>query len=217
MGDVRKLWIEGPAGRLEAALRGADGARAAVVIAHPHPLHGGTLHNPVIFHADRELNRAGMITLRFNFRGAGDSDGGHDDGRGEVDDVAAAVNWLAGLTRGLPLLFVGYSFGSVCGIRHAVENAVVAAVIALGLPVGRYDLEEARRLARPFAVVQASDDEFGSPEEVRRALDGAQPEPELHVVEDTSHLFPRRASDAALAVVAAAESLLRSLGTRRTG
>ncbi|HVQ34470.1 MAG TPA: alpha/beta hydrolase, partial [Candidatus Bathyarchaeia archaeon] len=90
MSHVQKLFIAGPAGRLEAALRTADAPRAAVVLAHPHPLYGGTLHNPVIFHSDRELNRAGFATLRFNFRGVEGSEGFHDDAVGEVGDVAAA-------------------------------------------------------------------------------------------------------------------------------
>ena len=93
MGDVRRLWIEGPTGKLEAALRPTGTPRAAAVIAHPHPLYGGTLHNPVVFHADRELNRMGLWTLRFNFRGVGESDGFHDEGRGEIADVGACAAW----------------------------------------------------------------------------------------------------------------------------
>ena len=82
MSDVQKHWIKGPVGRLEAALRVASPARAAALVVHPHPLYGGTLHNPVVYHSDRELNRAGLTTLRVNLRGAGDSEGAHDEGRG---------------------------------------------------------------------------------------------------------------------------------------
>lgn len=210
--EVRKLWIEGPAGRLECALRVARGARAAAVVAHPHPLHGGTLHNPVIFHADRELHRAGWTTLRFNFRGVGSSEGEHDGGRGEVGDVAAAVSWLRGVAGGRPLVAVGFSFGSLCCIRHALDDATVAAVVAIGLPVRRYPIEGVRRLGRPFGVVQAEHDEFGTPDDVRPLLAEARPEGKLWVVEDTSHLFPRRAPDAAAAVVESASTLLADAG-----
>lgn len=130
--EPRKLWIEGPAGPLEAVLRASCPPRAGAVLAHPHPLHGGTLGNSVIFHADRELNRAGLTTLRFNFRGVGASAGAHDAGRGEVDDLAAAASWLAGLTPRQPLLVVGYSFGAWCAIRHAARSSSVAGVIAIG-------------------------------------------------------------------------------------
>ena len=118
MSDARTVAIEGPVGKLEAAVRESDDPPGAVVLAHPHPLYGGTLHNPVVFRADRELNRAGLTTLRFNFRGVEGSDGFHDDGRGEIGDVAAAALWLRALVPGKPLILVGYSFGSRCVIAR---------------------------------------------------------------------------------------------------
>jgi hypothetical protein len=180
-------------------------ARAAAVLAHPHPLYGGTLHNPVIFHADRELARAGWTTLRFNFRGVGTSEGTHDDGRGEVDDLAAAASWLRGVAIALPLVVVGYSFGSWCAIRHAASDRGVAAVVAIGLPVRAYGIREIPRTGRPLAVVQGSEDEFGGPEEVRTLLGRADPPGELTVVPGASHLFPGRAAEVAAAVLEAAE------------
>ena len=207
MAEVRKLWIEGPAGRLECALRVASPARAAAVLAHPHPLHGGTLHNPVVFHADRELHRAGWTTLRFNFRGVGTSDGAHDDGRGEVGDVAAALSWLRGVAPGVPLLAIGYSFGSWCAIREAVADPSVAAVVAIGLPVRVFGFEKIARLDRPLAVVQGSEDEFGSPEEVRAVLDRAKTPVELIVIPGATHLFPGKIQEAAEAVREGAERL----------
>jgi alpha/beta superfamily hydrolase len=208
MGAVRRLWIQGPAGRLEAALRpGRDGAGVAV-LAHPHPLHGGTLHNPVVFHADRALNRSGLTTLRFNFRGVGTSEGEHDEGRGEVEDVAAAVRWARTLLPDVPCVFVGYSFGSWCGIRHAVLDPGVTAVVAIGLPVKKYAFEVIGQLGRPFAVVQPEHDEFGTPQEIRRFTDLADPPALILVVPGTSHLFPGRAAEAGSRVVEAASALL---------
>ena len=211
MGHARKLWIEGPVGRLEAVLRAATAARAAAVLAHPHPLHGGTLHNPVIFHADRELNWAGLTTLRFNFRGTGSSAGRHDDGRGEVHDLAAAASWLRGVAPSVPLLLVGYSFGSLCSIRHAVSDPRISAVVAIGLPVASYKFEEIAELSQPLAVVQGGLDELGSPEDVRELLARRRKTADVRVVEGATHLFPALAQTAAREVTKAIESLLRSV------
>ncbi len=211
MGEVRKLWIEGRAGRLEARLRLAAPSRAVAVIAHPHPLHGGTLHNPVVFHSDRELNRVGLSTLRFNFRGVEDSDGEHDEGRGEEHDVAAAVAWMRAMAIDVPLIVVGYSFGSLCGIRHAARNRTVAAVIAIGLPVGRYPTDEVSRLDRPVAVVQGGEDSFGSPEEIEPLLKAARPEGRLWVIRGAPHLFPGRAAEVGETVAEAADWVLSKL------
>lgn len=211
VGECRRLWIEGPAGRLEAALRVALPDRGIAVVAHPHPLHGGTLHNPVVFHADRELNRAGWTTLRFNFRGVGASEGVHDDGRGEADDVGAALAWLRGLAPAAPRVLVGFSFGSVCCIRHAAGDPGIAAVLAIGLPVRVYDLGELTRLRSPLAVVQAEHDEFGTPGEVERRLERAGVIGSVRTVPGTSHLFPGRAPDAGKAVTAAVEAVFPSL------
>lgn len=210
MGDAAQLWIQGPAGRLEAALRLACPARASAVLAHPHPLFGGSLHNPVVFHADRELNRAGFLTLRFNFRGVGSSQGLHDEGRGEVDDVAAAVSWLRRIAAGLPLLLVGYSFGASCAIRYAAREPAARGIVAIGLPLRYLSRDEVGRAPGPLAVVQGEEDEFGSPREVREAIAPLAPLARVYEVPGAPHLFPGRAADAAALVVEAARWCLRS-------
>ena len=212
MSDARKLFIDGPAGRLEAALREAAGPRALAVLSHPHPLYGGTLDNPVIFHADRELNRAGLTTLRFNFRGVQGSDGFHDDGRGEIEDVAAAASYLRSLhpVRAVPLLLVGYSFGSRCSVYHALNDPTVAGVVAIGLPLRIWNFDDVLTLGRPIAVIQGSDDEFASPAEVRAFLERTTPPGTLCVVDGTGHLFPGRAAEAAERVVGATEWVLEA-------
>jgi alpha/beta superfamily hydrolase len=215
MSEVRKLWIPGPAGALEAALRVSCPARAGAVVAHPHPLHGGTLHNPVVFHTDRELFRRGFTTLRFNFRGVGTSEGAHDEGRGEVEDLAAAASWLRGVALGLPLFLVGYSFGSVCSIRLAQNDRSITALIAIGLPVREEPLDEIARIGQPLAVVQGSDDEFGSPEEVETVLRRAGSRAKLLELPGSSHLFPGRAAEAGALAADAAERMLRELADSR--
>src|SRR5258706_13719972 len=142
MGDVRRLRIDGPAGKLEAALREAADPPGAVVLAHPHPLYGATMGNPVVFHADRELNRSGLTTLRFNFRGVEGSDGFHDEGRGEIGDVAAVAGYALRLVTGKPLILVGYSFGARCVVAHAIADRSVSGVVAIGLPVRIWGFED---------------------------------------------------------------------------
>ena len=232
MSEVRKLWIPGPAGRLEAALRWPSEAppRALAVLAHPHPLYGGTLHNPVVFHADRALHEAGLGTLRFDFRGAGGSEGAHDEGRGEVDDVGAAVSWLRGLAPGRPMILVGYSFGAWCALRHAARDPSVTGVVAVGLPVEIYAFDGSpgkgpagiapvslASLGRPLAVVQGQDDDLGTPEKVRAVRSGTRPEARLRIVPATTHLFPGRAPDAAREVAAAVEEMLAPAGADQAG
>ena len=205
---LRKLWIPGPVGRLEATLRGATRTRGAAVVAHPHPQHGGTLDNPVVFHSDRQLFRAGLSSLRFNFRGVGSSDGQYDSGRGEVEDLGAAVSWMRDVVAGVPLFVVGYSYGALCGIRHAIGDPKIAGLIAIGLPPRRYDLAEIEKLPCPMAVVQGSRDEFGSLEEVRSALRRASATAELRVIRGSGHMFTDTARRAGGAVVESVESML---------
>lgn len=211
MTELRKLFIEGPAGKLECLLRLHPNPIAAAVVAHPHPMHGGTMDNAVIFHSDRELHRAGFTTMRFNFRQAGKSEGTHDEGIGEVKDVAAAASWLRGLAPTVPQLLVGYSFGSWCGIRFAATSNFISGVIAIGLPTRRFEFEELSNFPLPLTVIQGSEDEFGTPDEVKPYLDRVQGPTELHVVEGAPHLFPRRAREPAALVVKSAEKILLQL------
>ena len=208
MAEPRKLWIPGSAGKLEAIVRFGTTPRAAAVVAHPHPQYGGTMHNSVIFHSDRELHRAGFQTLRFNFRGVEESEGEHDGETGGVEDVAAAASWLRGVTEGIPLLLVGFSFGAMCVLRHTLNDKHVRGVVTIGLATDRYDYDEAASLARPFAVVQGDQDELANLDRVKEIAAGANPQGELHVIEGTSHLFPGRSRDAAAEVVRAAVAML---------
>ena len=128
--------LRGPAGRLEAILNtGRENAPYAALVAHPHPLGGGTMHNKVVYHTAKAFSSFGLPVLRFNFRGTGLSEGAHDEGRGEVDDVHAAMDWLSGRYPGLPLLFAGFSFGSNVGLRACCGDPRVEGLVGIGLPV----------------------------------------------------------------------------------
>src|SRR5712692_5547476 len=131
---IKSLFLEGPAGRLEALLNaGAESATHAAIVCHPHPMFGGTLHNKVVFHTMKALNSFGFPVLRFNFRGAGLSHGEHDHGNGEVEDVRTALDWLNAEFH-LPIVFAGFSFGAAVGLRAACADARVKSVIGVGVP-----------------------------------------------------------------------------------
>src|SRR5215469_12912712 len=123
--------LRGPEGRLEALLNtGAPDAQYAVLVCHPHPLGGGTMHNKVVYHTMKAFQSFGLPVLRFNFRGTGLSEGAHDHGRGEQDDVRAGLDWLDSNLR-LPIVFAGFSFGSYVGLRVCCSDPRVKAAAAL--------------------------------------------------------------------------------------
>lgn len=199
---IRSLFLEGPAGRLEALLNaGAETATHAAVVCHPHPLFGGTLHNKVVFHTMKALHCFGFPVLRFNFRGTGLSQGEHDHGIGEVDDVRTALDWLDNEYH-LPLIFAGFSFGAAVGLRAACADPRVRATIALGVPVAPVaaDTEEPRvytyeflqSFDTPKLFVSGARDQFG-PRAKLDALVASIPDPKkLVIIEGADHFFEGR-------------------------
>jgi len=199
---IRSLFLDGPAGRLEALLNGgAENATHAAVVCHPHPLFGGTLHNKVVFHTMKALNSFGFPVLRFNFRGAGLSQGEHDQGQGEVEDVRTALDWLDAEFH-LPLIFAGFSFGAAVGLRAACADARVRAVIGVGVPVVPvaadseepriYTLDFLRDCLKPKLFVSGARDQFG-PRAKLEALVASLPEPKkLVIIEGGDHFFEGR-------------------------
>jgi uncharacterized protein len=200
--SIRSLFLEGAAGRLEALLNaGSSRATHAAVVCHPHPLFGGTLHNKVVFHTMKALNSFGFPVLRFNFRGTGLSEGQHDHGKGEVDDVRTALDWLDAEFH-LPLIFAGFSFGAAVGLRAACADERVRAAVGVGVPVVPVaaDSEEPRvytydfvqDCAKPKLFVSGARDQFG-PRAKLEALVASVPEPKkLVVIEGGDHFFEGR-------------------------
>jgi alpha/beta superfamily hydrolase len=194
---IKSLFLDGPAGRLEALLNlGATSATHAAVVCHPHPLYGGTLHNKVVFHTMKALNSFGFPVLRFNFRGAGLSQGEHDNGVGEVDDVRAALDWLDHEFH-LPLIFAGFSFGAAVGLRAACPDARVKAAIGLGLPVapieGRaYDFSFLHDCAKPKLFVSGARDQFGPRAQIEELIQSVPQPRKLVLIEGADHFFEGR-------------------------
>jgi uncharacterized protein len=199
---IKSFSIDGRAGRLEALLNaGAENVTHAAVVCHPHPLFGGTLHNKVVFHTMKALNSFGFPVLRFNFRGTGLSQGEHDHGIGEVDDVRAAFDWLDNELH-LPLIFAGFSFGAAVGLRAACADSRVKAAISVGTPVvpvaadtelpRTYTFDFLHDCAKPKLFVSGARDQFG-PWTKLEALVTSLPEPKkLVVIEGADHFFEGR-------------------------
>ena len=199
---IRSFFLDGPAGRLEALLNaGAANATHAALVCHPHPLFGGTLHNKVVFHTMKALNSFGYPVLRMNFRGTGLSQGEHDHGNGEVEDVRTALDWLDAEFH-LPLILAGFSFGAAVGLRAACADDRVRALIGVGTPVAPVaaDTEEPRvytydflpTCAKPKLLVSGARDQFG-PRAKLEALVASLAEPKkLVVIEGADHFFEGR-------------------------
>jgi alpha/beta superfamily hydrolase len=186
--------LRGPAGRLEAVLNtGRDDALYAAVVAHPHPLGGGTMHNKVVYHAAKAFSSFGLPVLRFNFRGTGLSEGTHDDGRGEVDDVRAALDWMDA-RYGLPLLFAGFSFGSNVGLRACCGDARVRGLVGIGLPVRAEGRDYSYNFLPgcgtvPKLFISGDHDEFSPRGTLEGVLASAQEPKEIVWVAGADHFF----------------------------
>ena len=194
---IRSLFIHGPAGRLEGLLNvGSSEPTHAALVCHPHPLYGGSLHNKVVFHTMKALNSFGYPVLRFNFRGAGLSQGEHDNGIGEVSDVQTCLDWLADEFH-LPMILAGFSFGAAVGLQAACADARVHAVIGLGIPVvpgdeRSYSFDFLSTCAKPKLFVSGARDAF-SPQAKLQQLVGGVPEPKkLLLIEGADHFFEGR-------------------------
>ena len=217
---IRSLFINGPAGRLEALVNsGAETAKHAAVVCHPHPLFGGTMHNKVVFHTMKALNSFGFPVLRFNFRGTGLSEGEHDNGVGEVEDVRAAFDWMDQEFH-LPLIFAGFSFGAAVGLRAACPDPRVRAGIGVGTPVApvaaesqqprEYSFDFLRDCRKPKLFVSGARDQFG-PRVKLEALVASMPEPKkLVVIEGADHFFEGRLRELREAIQAWVEEAISS-------
>ena len=183
--------LPGSAGRIEARYQRqkAPGAPMALVL-HPHPQFGGTMNNPLVYDLFHMFHGLGCTTVRFNFRGVGRSEGVHDHGQGEQDDVRAALGEMERRFPSLPLVLGGFSFGSVMALRVGGADPRLRAVFALGFPI--HSIEDtafvgAVRVSRLF--VQGESDAFGPGGEIARLVEPLPPPRRLVVVPGADHFF----------------------------
>jgi alpha/beta superfamily hydrolase len=150
------------------------------------------MHNKVVYHAMKTLSGFGFPVLRFNFRGAGMSEGEHDRGQGEQEDVGAGLNWLDAAFH-LPMIFCGFSFGAATGLRVACDDQRVVGMISLGTPVGvegrAYTYSFLQDCTRPKLFVNGSRDQYGPTESLKKIVDAAPEPKEMVIVEGGDHFF----------------------------
>ncbi len=156
------LFIPTTHGRLEAILKEPrhQPARGAALVLHPHPLHGGTMHNKVVFRAASALLDAGLVTLRLNFRGVGASTGTHDNARGEGDDARAGLDYLTEHYPDQPITLAGFSFGARVGLEVGVTDERVVRLIGLGTPVNMYDFTFLEACRKSILFLHGVQDKF---------------------------------------------------------
>jgi len=184
-----ELLLPGPTGGLEALLDlpAAEPPRGIALICHPHPQHGGTMHNKVAYMLARSFVGLGVATLRFNFRGVGASQGSFDDGVGETDDAIAMAAWLRARWPGAPFYLGGFSFGAAVAVR-AAASIEPAALVTVALPVSRLNGATAA-LAQPWLLIHGSEDELIELDTLIAWLNQLEPGPVLDVVTGADHFF----------------------------
>lgn len=177
------------------------------LVCHPHPQYGGTMHNSVVYHVAKALRERGLAVLRFNFRGVGRSEGTHDLGRGEQDDVRAALDALLARYPNCPCWLAGYSFGAWVGLRVGIDDPRVDGLLAVGMPVNSLDFGDLERCGKRLAVVQGGGDEHGSELTLRAVIGGLTCPAHLEVIEGAGHFFSDRLEELRAAVGRAADFL----------
>ena len=203
---TERLFIDGPVGRLEAVIeRPGEGAlEGCAVVCHPHPQHGGTMHNKVVHTLVRAFVRSGYEALRFNFRGTEQSDGEYDAGNGELDDALATIEWMRARHASYPLWLAGFSFGAAIAVRAAAATHVDG-LISVAPAISRFATGMESQPDCPWLIVQGDEDELVDVDETVEWFDGLEPGPELLIVPQGEHFFHGRLTelrDAAMGFIA---------------
>jgi alpha/beta superfamily hydrolase len=160
-------------------------------VLHPHPLGGGTMHSKVAFRAAGALNDAGLITLRINFRGVGQSTGEHDEGRGELEDVRVGLDYLEENYRDFDMTLCGFSFGARVGLEVGISDERVVNLISIGTPVDKYDFSFLEACRKSILFVHGDRDEFGEVAKLKEIVAKLVPhtQVQLSVIKGADHFF----------------------------
>ena len=189
---IESLFIPGPAGKLEALLEEPEEStpRAVVLVCHPHPQHGGTMHNKVVYRIARGFRRAGAAVLRFNYRGVNLSEGKYDRGAGERADSEAALEALRSRYPDLPFALAGFSFGSRIVLSMGCEMAdEPLRIVAVGFPAAQRESSGLGTCHRPRVFIQSTQDEFGPVPAMQAYFDSLIGPKELMWVPAGDHFF----------------------------
>ena len=192
---IESLFLAGPAGRLEALLEEPDqSATGIALVCHPHPQHGGTMHNKVVYRVAKGLRRSGHVVMRFNYRGVNLSEGAYAHGEGELEDARIALEVLTSRYPALPLTLAGFSFGSRIVLRMGCAAAdanrpAARRVIAVGFPTVYKDRSFLENCTVPRIFIQSTRDQYGPVDELRPLVE-ALPEPkQLIWIDAQDHFF----------------------------
>jgi alpha/beta superfamily hydrolase len=188
---IESLFIPGPAGRLEAVLEEPEdqAPHEAVLICHPHPQFGGTMHNKVVYRLARGMRRAGAVALRFNYRGVNMSEGSYDNGVGELEDARVALEFLRSRYPELPFSLAGFSFGSRIILRLGCEVPGARRLMAVGFPAGDAASRTLGGCEIPRVFIQSTNDQFGPRDAMESYFGGLEGPKELVWVEARDHFF----------------------------
>lgn len=192
MYPVGNLHIPVPHGQLEGIRKAPRGEpKGVAVVLHPHPLHGGTMHNKVVFRAARALNEAALVALRINFRGVGKSTGEHAEGIGEKEDVVAGIDYLVRNYNGLPVTVAGFSFGARVGLEVGLEDDRVEYLIGIGAPVDSYNFDFLKECRKPLLLVHGERDEIGDVKKVKSIAEelSRHAAVKLKIIKGAGHFF----------------------------
>lgn len=198
--------IAGPVGRLEAlleepALEPGRSLRAAVVFAHPHPLHGGTMHTKAVYRGTKALASIGCAVLRFNFRGVGRSAGSFDNGVGEIEDFRAGLDFMSARYPEADLWTAGFSFGAYVSLTAGARDDRVSTIIGIAPALHMYDFTAVKASAKPKFFVQGERDELCPLARMQSFFDELLPPKQLAVVPGANHLFNGQVEEVGAAIV----------------
>ncbi|MFQ5608786.1 MAG: alpha/beta hydrolase [Woeseiaceae bacterium] len=188
-----RFFIDGPAGKLEAILEmpAAQSPAGTAVVMHPHPQHGGTMHNKVAHTLARAFVGLGFAALRFNFRGTEASEGEFDDGIGELDDAMAAIDWMRDRFSGPPLWIGGFSFGAAIAVRASLQSTPDG-LITIAPAVYRFATGLDEQPGCPWLIAQGDEDELVAVDDTVKWVNSLGPGPELLVMPGAEHFFHGR-------------------------
>lgn len=196
-----EIFFNGPSGRLEGRYTQSINRKApAVLVLHPHPVHGGTMNNKVVYSAYKSFVNSGFTALRINFRGVGKSQGEFDNGIGELTDAATALDWLQ-LHNPLAQSFIvaGFSFGSWIGMQLIMRRPEINYFVSIAPPVGKYDFSFLSPCPIPGLVVQGDSDSIVSEDAVMELVERLSKQKhckvEYRTIHGADHFFRSKLED----------------------
>lgn len=210
IGQILHINIPTPQGHLEGILKPEEQGtvpKFAGLVCHPHPLGGGTMHNKVVFKIAQTLQSMYIPALRFNFRGVGHSTGTYDEGRGEMDDVRYALEFLSRRYPGLPVILAGFSFGAYVGMRVAAVDDRVRAMIGLGVPARMFEGETLQGCHKPKLFIHGTEDELAPYALMARWFEEVPAPKSLVAVQGADHFFQGRLDEVEAIIIGFVQTL----------